>query len=606
MCKPMRKAIAKIHFRFSIRTKLTIAFLLVGLLTIIIMGSLSYGYYSAGIKRDFYRISREATLRLNHHIDFYLYQLAKSTSSVAKDDLVQQWLLHGQQFTPEQRVDVQNVLKRYVALNYPEIVGMFLLTPDGRTLAMSNLSVLSEDVFKEEPWSRNGFPEQVSVIATHAVKYTSGDVRVLSLEMPIYSVATMDFLGKLVIDFHLDEIRRTFEKANLAPDGRFFIVSEDDSIVYYPEYSWLGQARSQTMLGRLDLADSESASVQQWEGRSTLVAAAKSETTGWTYVSIVPFDEMASATKNTPNAMLIAFLIIALCIVFAVPFLSNAFVRPILHLRHVMGSVERGDLSVRASYVSGHDEFQYLNRSFNTMIERIGELLETVSSLQLKEVRLQLREKEALIKALQTQINPHFLYNSLDIIKSMAYLEDMPEMVTMVRGLADFYRYTAQDTNATVRLEEELTQLKHYLSIVHVRFPGVFRSQFSVNDKYMRCLIPKLIIQPIVENAVKYAIEPRAGRGSIIVNAFDDDSQLVIEVADNGPGIRPDRLEQLNDTLAQITNYDRHGYGERQSLGMANVHARIVLQYGGAFGLTVNSFVERGTVVSIRLPLINS
>lgn len=133
MCKPMRKAIAKIHFRFSIRTKLTIAFLLVGLLTIIIMGSLSYGYYSAGIKRDFYRISREATLRLNHHIDFYLYQLAKSTSSVAKDDLVQQWLLHGQQFTPEQRVDVQNVLKRYVALNYPEIVGMFLLTPDGRT-----------------------------------------------------------------------------------------------------------------------------------------------------------------------------------------------------------------------------------------------------------------------------------------------------------------------------------------------------------------------------------------------------------------------------------------------------------------------------------------
>ncbi|WP_248926058.1 cache domain-containing sensor histidine kinase [Paenibacillus hamazuiensis] len=599
----MRKLLANIHFRYSIKTKLTVAFLLVGLLTILIMGLLSYTYYSAGIKRDFYRISQEATLRLNHHIEFYLYQLAKSTSSVAKDDLVQMWLLHGHGFSLEQKVEVQNVLRRYVALNYPEIIGMFLLTPDGRTLAMSNLSVIRDDVFNEEPWSHNGFQEKVSVISTHTVKYTSGDVRVLSLETPIYSIANMDYLGKLVIDFHLEEIRRTFEKADLAPEGRFFIVSDQDTIVYYPEYSWLGVPRSQTKLGKLNLSDNESASIQQWEGKKTLVAATKSETTGWTFVSVVPFDEMASATKNTPNAMLIAFVIIGLCIVLAVPFLSRAFVQPILHLRQVMSSVERGDLTVRATQVSGHDEFQYLNRSFNTMIERINELLQTVSSLKLREVSLQLREKEALVKALQNQINPHFLYNSLDIIKSMAYLEDMPEIVTMARGLADFYRYTAQDTNAFVKLEEELNQLKHYLSIVHIRFPGAFRSQFSVNDKFMQCRIPKLIIQPIVENAVKYAIEPKAGKGSIIVNAFDSGPYLVIEVADNGPGILPDRLEQIHATLAQITENGQRGYGAHQSLGMANVHARIVLQYGREYGLSLDSFEGRGTVVSIRLPL---
>ncbi|WP_054024407.1 sensor histidine kinase [Bacillus sp. FJAT-28004] len=599
----MRKKVADIYFRFSIKAKLTIAFLFVGLLTIMLMGYLSYSYYSSGIKRDFYRISQEASLRLNHHIDFYIYQLGKSTSSVMKDELIQQWMEQGQSYSLKEQVDVQNVLRRNVALNYPEIVGMFLLTTDGRTLAMSNLSLISDDVFNDEPWSQSGFQEKTVVIPTHTVKYITGDVRVLSLELPIYSIENMDFLGKLVIDFYLDEFNRTFEKADLSPKGRFFIVSDEDSIVYHSEYSWLGVDRKLTELGKLDLSDNESASVQEWEGRKTLVAVTKSESTGWSFVSTVPFDEMASATKNTPNAMIAAFLIIALGIVLIVPILSSMYVRPILRLRKVMGDVERGNLDVRAVYVSGQDELQYLNRGFNIMLDQIQELLETVSTLKYKEVSLQLREKEAMVKALQAQINPHFLYNSLDIIKSMAYLEDMPEIVKMARSLADFYRYTAKDTDSMVKLEDELTQLKYYLSIIHVRFPGTFRSQFSVNDKFMDCLIPKLIIQPLVENAVKYAIEPKEGKGSIIVNAFDDRTDLVIEVADTGPGIRPDRLMEINRMLMQLSENAQHEYGRQQSLGIANVHARIVLQYGNRYGVCMDSFEGRGTVVSIRLPL---
>jgi two-component system, sensor histidine kinase YesM len=599
----MRLFLQRFHFRFSIKTKLTVAFLLVVLLTILVMGFLSYYFYNSGIKRDFHRISQEATLRLNHHIDFYIYQLTKSTSSVAKEELVQRWMKFGQQASLEEQLDVQNVLRRYVALNYPEIVGMFLLTTDGRKLAMTNLVLRTEEVLAQEPWHQNGIPEKASVMGTHAVKYVSEDVRVLSLEMPIYSVENMDLLGKLVIDFYLDEIQRTFEKSSLAPQGRFFIISDQDTIVYHPNYRWLGLPREQTELRQLDLSNNDNASIQEWEGKRTLVAVTQSDTTGWTFVSIVPFAEMASAAKHTPNTMILAFVIVAGCIVLVVPFLSGAFVKPILHLRQVMGGVERGDLQVRASYTSGHDEFQYLNRSFNMMIEQVNQLLDTVSTMKLQEVSLQLREKEALVKALQTQINPHFLYNSLDIIKSMAYLEDMPDIVKMSRSLADFYRYTAQDMNAIVRLEEELSQLKHFLSIIHIRFPGTFRSQFSVNEKFMHCLIPKLIVQPLVENAVKYAIEAREGKGSIIVNAFDDGSDLVIEVADNGPGIRQERLEQIQAMLKELSENALHEYGKQQSLGIANVHARIVLQYGSSYGLSLDSFEGRGTVASIRLPL---
>ncbi|MBP1964962.1 sensor histidine kinase [Paenibacillus aceris] len=599
----MKYIFGRLHFRFSIKTKLTVALLLVGLLTILLMGFLSYHLYNNSIKGDFHRISQEATLRLNHHIDFYIYQLTKSTSSVAKEELVQRWMKYGQQASLEEQQNVQNVLRRYVALNYPEIVGMFLRTPDGRTLAMTNLALRSEEMLAQEPWYQNGIPDKAEVIPTHAVKYVIEDVRVLSLEMPIYSVENMDLLGKLVIDFNLDEIQRTFEKSSLAPQGHFFIVSEQDGIVYYPNYKWLGLPREQTALRQLDLSNNEKASIQQWEGRRTLVAVTRSDTTGWSFVSIVPYEEMASAAKHTPNTMILAFVMVACCIVLVVPFISRAFVKPILHLRQVMGSVERGDLHVRASYTSGYDEFQYLNRSFNMMIEQVSQLLDTVSTMRLQEVSLQLREKEALVKALQNQINPHFLYNSLDIIKSMAYLEDMPEIVKMARSLANFYRYTAQDMNAIVRLEEELTQLKHFLSIVHIRFPGTFRSQFSVNEKFMNCLIPKLIVQPLVENAVKYAIEAKQGKGTIIVNAFDDRSDLVIEVADNGPGIRKERLEQIQAMLKQLSENALHEYGKQPNLGIANVHARIVLQYGSSYGLSLDAFEGRGTVASIRLPL---
>ncbi|MGG1553008.1 histidine kinase [Paenibacillus ferrarius] len=599
----MNRYLQRFHKRFSIKTKLTLAFLLVGLLTILVMGLLFYSYYSSGIKRDFHRISEEATLRLNHHIDFYIYQLTKSTQSVMKDELVQMWLKEEKEAPLEEKLEVQKVLRKYVALNYPEIVGMFLMASDQRTLAMTNLTLRSEEGLSEEPWARDGIPDKARVLETHAVKYVNEDVRVLSLEMPIYSVDNMDLLGKLVIDFYLDEIQHTFEKSSLAPHGQFFIISDGDRIVYYPNYPWLGLPREQTPLRQLNLTNTENASIQMWEGRKTLVATTRSDTTGWTFVSIVPLEEMASAYKHTPNAMVLAFVIIAICIILIVPFISGAFVKPILHLRQVMGSVERGDLSVRASYQSGHDEFQYLNRSFNVMVERVQQLLDTVSSMKLREVSLQLREKEALVKALQTQINPHFLYNSLDIIKSMAYLEDMPEMVKLARSLADFYRYTAQDTNNIVRLEDELTQLRRYLSIIHIRFPGTFRSQISVNEKFMNCRIPKLIIQPLVENAVKYAIEAKAGRGSIIINAFDEQADLVIEVADNGPGIRLERLAQIQTMLRQLTENALNEFGKQPNLGIANVHARIVLQYGSAYGLSLDSFEGRGTVASIRLPL---
>lgn len=208
-----------------------------------------------------------------------------------------------------------------------------------------------------------------------------------------------------------------------------------------------------------------------------------------------------------------------------------------------------------------------------------------------------------MIKALQNQINPHLLYNTLGIITSMAYLEKVPVIERMARNLADVYRYTAQFTDMEVYLEEELGQLRKYLDIIHVRFPKHFQSRYFINEKFIRCRVVKFILQPIVENAVKYAIEPRGGEGVVIVSAYDEGRDLIIEVADNGPGIADAELQRITEQLEMISTTVEQNYTQQDSLGLANVHARLVLQYGNKYGIKLSSFPGRGAVVSIRIPI---
>jgi two-component system, sensor histidine kinase YesM len=600
----MKAFLNTLHEKLTIKAKLIIAFLTVALLSVVLMGTISYITYTQSIKHEFYRLSSEATKRLNYHIEFYIFQLAKSTNSLLTSDLLQDWMQNGQALHLDDEMAIENEMRGKVAQNFPEIVGMFLLTPDQRVLSMTNLPLNGYQSYQQEPWYNNSFNEEVSVLPTHTIQYaTVYNVRVVSLEIPIYSKASLQLLGKLVIDFQLDEINRTFMNAELLPEGSFFVVSKDDQMVYHLHNNYLGVSRSETELGGLDLFGDQKATVQQLNGEKHLIASSLSESTGWTFVHTVPLVSMYTSMQNTSNVILYTILIIAICIFIIVPMIANRIVRPILGLKQLMLKVEHGDLSVRAPVSSGRDELQHLHKSFNTMVEQIEELVDTVSAMKVKEANLLLKEKEALIKALQNQINPHFLYNSIDIIKSIAYLKDVPEIVSMSRNLADFYRYTAIEVNH-VTLRDELKHLKHYLALLHVRFPDHFHSFIDVDEKLYECTVIKLMIQPLVENSVKYGIEPNEGNGSITVSVSAQDGELMIKIIDTGGKISKKEIESLNHRLMYITNNIHKEYSKQKNLGLYNVHARIVLKYGGQYGLAISFDENKRTVVSIRLPVL--
>jgi two-component system sensor histidine kinase YesM len=589
------------HYKFSFKTKMVIGFLSVSLLAVILMAILSHSYYSNATKEDFFTISKQATDSLNHQTEFYLQQLSQSTATLIVTDEIQQWLTEKGLYSFSYIREIEEELQRYVALNHDEVSSMLLMSLDKRIISITGNSFTGKPLYESNPWYNIPFSTEMMILPTRRSVYSSsyGDP-IISVAIPIYSKKDLNVIGRLIIELTLREIENIFGQSKLGETGSFFIVSSDDKIVYHPNKKWMGLDRDQTGLASLQFT--KETSVQQWQGKEVLVTYTPSVITNWYTVALVPYDEMANGLNIARNSTTIVVVFLALGIIMIVPVLSNRFVQPIRNLKGLMHKVEEGNLKVKAEAHPGKDEVQQLNKGFNRMTERLQQLVETVSSLRLKEVHIRLRQKEALIQALQNQINPHFLYNTLDIMKSIAYLERVPMIETMAGNLADVFRYTARISDAEVTLQDELTHLKKYLEIVHIRFPKNFQSYLYVNDKYISCSIMKLTIQPIVENAVKYAVEASGGKGMIVVSAYSNKEDLVIEIADNGSGISQEKLEELNDKLTYISQHINDEYVDEESLGIPNVHARLVLKYGHQYGLSVNSFADRGTVVSIRIP----
>lgn len=588
--------------KLSIKKKMVLAFLSVSVFSVLLLGLLSNYYYSKAAEKEFFSISNEATARLNYHLDYYYQQLKQSTHSLIQNDVVQEWLT-SESYT---NTDIQNVekeMRRYLALNYSEIQGMFLISKSNQIVSMAQYFG-KLDRFVDEPWYGVAATSNVVILPTHTAKYEGAYGRpVMSVLLPIYNKETIDLIGTLAVDISLEEIDRSFKVSKLGDSGIFFIVSDNDSIVYHPNEEWNGLPLSQTDLAALRIPKDAKTSIQKFRGVDYLIGSSRSPVTGWRIVSLVPFAEVAVGLSSARISMLWVLGIITLLVIGIVPLLSNRFVNPILNLSGLMRQVSRGNLSVQTEPVPGQDELQQLFHSFNVMVKRLDELLITNSRLKMKEMQALLKQKEAMIKALQNQINPHLLYNTLGIITSMAYLEKVPVIEKMARNLSDVYRYTAKFTDMEVKLEDELKQLRKYLAIIHVRFPKHFQSRFLVNDKFIRCRVVKFILQPLVENAVKYAIEPRGGAGVVIISAYNDGLDLVIEVADNGPGIEENELERIQDQLEGISAALGQDEAQQESLGIANVHARLVLQYGSDYGVNLTSFAGRGTVISIRIPI---
>lgn len=286
----------------------------------------------------------------------------------------------------------------------------------------------------------------------------------------------------------------------------------------------------------------------------------------------------------------IAFLLIASLISVLSYYIPLSITRPIRDLRDVTRQVAKGDLSVRARVQTGA-EVSALSDSLNTMIDKINELLEQVT-------KEQIRLRKAEFELLQSQINPHFLYNTLDTIVWLAEAGEQKKVVSMVGSLSEFFRTSLNHGRDIISIKEELQHVRSYLEIQHVRYQDILEYEICVPEELNAYCIPKITIQPLVENALYHGIKNKRGLGKIVISGSMEKSLFVLRIEDNGIGMNGGRLEQILERIERKSPAENYG--------LYNVNERIRLNFGEAYGISVESVYGTGTVVSVRLPYMEA
>lgn len=285
----------------------------------------------------------------------------------------------------------------------------------------------------------------------------------------------------------------------------------------------------------------------------------------------------------------IALFVLLVIIILLSLYIPRSIAKPVRELVTVTNRVASGDLTIR-SEVEGGTEITMLNDSMNVMIEKLNELIG-----QVREEQKQLRIAE--FRVLQAQINPHFLYNTLDTIVWLAEAGDQKKVVSMVGSLSDFFRTSLNQGKDIITLSEELQHVKSYLEIQKVRYQDILTYEIAVPEEFGFVAIPKITLQPLVENALYHGIKNKRGGGAIQVTAYTEENELVICVADSGIGMKPEQLEKVTNA---IHNEDAT---ERASFGLYNVNERIRLNFGAEYGLSMESTYGEGTRSYVKLPL---
>jgi two-component system sensor histidine kinase YesM len=282
-------------------------------------------------------------------------------------------------------------------------------------------------------------------------------------------------------------------------------------------------------------------------------------------------------------------LIILLLAVIATFLIAHGLTKPINKLSKLMAVVETGNLDIRFN-TKYNDEIGTLTRQFNSMLERIQLLVRKVEEEQTQKRRMEL-------KTLQMQIDPHFLYNTLDSIKFLAD-QKSDNTSKMVMALGQFYKHCLSKGDGITTVGEEVDHLKSYLTIQKIRYFTQFDYQIEVDESLLSCQTVKFILQPLVENAIYHGIKKKHGKGVINIKGYREEDKLVFNVYDNGAGIAPARLEVIRNSLKRSNTTNEVG------IGVFNVHKRIVMNYGDEYGLSITSVQNEFTLLTVKHPIV--
>jgi two-component system, sensor histidine kinase YesM len=573
----------------SLRLKLMVYFLLILLLPLISLGFVGPALYAKSIERETTAHMAAMIGQVNKNIELHVREMERLIDLVAETKVVASFLERGTA-TQATRLEIQETLAA-VSSTHPEIAGLLVVAQDDAWVS-EGFSRTTRDPLTEERWyaGAGAAPGDVKLIARpigrniRSTRHYGAD-EVVSIVKAVTSESDGKARGAILIDMRLSAIEELFTGSPLSKGGFLFIVDSGGEVVYAP----VNRVAYRIPLSILE-GDSMS-TVIAVNGIEYQVLAQRSPYTGWRTLGVFSLAETLSEVLMIRYwTYIIGGMTMLLAIVVAF-FFTSAIAKPILDLRSLMKRVEGGDLSVRFSGSHG-DEIGELGLGFNEMIERIQSLIDQVYVEQRS-------KREAELRILQEQIKPHFLYNTLDTIQWMAQENRVDDVVHMVGALTSLFRIGLNKGREFISLSDELEHVESYLCIQKMRYEEKFDYSITCESILRSRQVLRLMLQPLVENAIYHGIKERRGHGTLSVEARASGGDLILVVRDDGVGMSEAKLASLNASLED-------GGPAEGGYGIRNVHERIRLTFGKPYGLSYTSVSGEGTEVTIRHPFLDS
>ena len=586
----MRK-IKDMLLNVSLRTRMVLSNIVVALIPFLIFSIVSGFVFLDHAQKTAEEHSVQLIHQVSNSMDVYVETIEKMVNYIQlelQDTPFFTMESEGASGWDSETAYIRSVLEN-VANSHREVAGIFIATKEDLYVS-TGMSRISRDPFQNERWYREAAenPEEIQLISVVTGRnivtnrsYSIDDV--FSLAKAVQDPETGEVLGVILLDIRHDIIQSSINGVTIGEKGFVFVMDQEDNIVYTPVNGIVYRVNPKWVKAM------EPMSVQI-QGGSYQIRSELSPYTGWRTVGVFSMDEVMSSV-NTIVYILFTCVIISLVLVVIVSFkFSRTLTNPIFKLKRLMKQAESGDLTVRFNF-QHNDEIGELGQSFNHMIARIDQLIQMVYVEQEN-------KRTAEMKSLQEQIKPHFLYNTLDTISWMARDYDAEDIVRLVDALTNMFRIGLSHGKDIITVKEEITHVSNYLYIQKIRYKDKLNYVIHVDESLYAIEVPKLILQPLVENAIYHGVKAKRGGGTITITGVPEGENLVFTVQDNGAGMPQEKVEELNRRMSERSVLD-----EQKSFGLFYIRERIQLCYGKGYGVHVESALGEGTRVTITLPL---
>lgn len=413
-------------------------------------------------------------------------------------------------------------------------------------------------------------------------------VKVLSYIRPIYDKYSHRFLGVIIINLDYEVLQEMFFTTSIQLNDRSIIVNSDGDILFsYPHfidfqplfenYPQLLEKNSLQFTGKVF-------------GKDTLIVSETLDIANLKIIRLIPANSMTTElNKIITSTRIILILCIIICIAYAI-WLTRKITKPLKVLTNACNRIEKSDLSARVQ-IHTADEFGQLGKTFNLMMEQINRHFE-------QELTEQKRKSEIQFQLLQAQINPHFLYNTLDTIKWMAVMQNVNNIAEMSTALIHLLKYNLQQANASTTLKEELESVKNYITIQKFRYGDSFTFTTDISEDTLNCRVLRFLLQPLVENCIIHGFDDMDENYRIHIASMIKNNCLHIKVMDNGNGMNQEERIRINNGNTKKSS-------RFSNIGTQNIRERIKLYFGEEYDLIYDSEPKVVTVAELILPIIH-